>query len=131
MSTLLVPLKKDINRLRDEIIAIQQSRSDHDTDPENRHTSRTVHGVKTLVRTLNVKALALNSKFFAKLLKMGKTIENILPPSVSTAAEGASTIGTKALCTLATVGILVDLGNLILDATALAKIEKDSFKIVR
>lgn len=69
MSTLLVPLKKDINRLRDEIIAIQHSRSDHDTDPENRHTTRTVHGVKTLVRTLNVKALALNSKFFAKLLK--------------------------------------------------------------
>lgn len=127
MSTLLVPLKRDIDRLRDEIIAIQQSRSEHDTDPENRNAERIVHGVKTIIgsfRTLNVSALASNSKFFLQIQKIGETLKNVFPPSVSTAAKGAATIGTKALGTLAAVGILVDLGILISDATALAKIEK-------
>lgn len=127
MSTLLVPLKRDIDRLRDEIIAIQQSRSEHDTDPENRNTTRIVHGVKTIIgsfRTLNVNALASNSKFFLQIQKIGETLKNVFPSSVSTAAKGATTIGTKVLGTLAAVGILVDLGILISDATALAKIEK-------
>lgn len=127
MSTLLVPLKRDIDRLRDEIIAIQQSRSEHDSDPENRNATRIVHGVKTIIgsfRTLNVSALASNSKFFLQIQKIGETLKNVFPPSVSTAAKGAATIGTKALGTLAAVGILVDLGILISDATALAKIEK-------
>lgn len=72
ISTLLVPLKRDIDRLRDEIIAIQQSRSKHDNDPENRNATRIVHGVKTIVRSLrnvNEKDLASNSKFFSELLK--------------------------------------------------------------
>lgn len=127
MSTLLFPLKRDIDRLRDEIIAIQQSRSEHDSDHENRNAPRIAHGVKTLdgsFRTLNVNVLASNRKFFSELLIMGKTIENILPPSVSTAAKGAATIGTKAFGTLAAVGIIIDLGTLILDAVDLAKIEK-------
>lgn len=127
MSTLLVPLKRDIDRLRDEIIAIQQSRSEHDTDPENRNAERIVDGVKTIIgsfRTLDVRALASNSKFFLQIQKIGETLKNVVPPSVSTAAKGAATIGTKALGTLAAVGILVDLGILISDATDLAKIEK-------
>lgn len=127
MSTLLVPLKRDIDRLRDEIIANQQSRSEHDNDPETRNATRIVHGVKTIVRSLrnvNVKDLASNSKFFSKLLKMGNTIEDVLFPSVSTAAEGAAKIRTKDLGTMTAVEILTELVASISDAVDLPKIEK-------
>lgn len=67
MNTLLAPLKQDVDRLQEEIIAIQQSRSEQDADPDKRNVSRIVQGIKTIVgsmRTLNVKALASNSKVF-------------------------------------------------------------------
>lgn len=125
MSIFLVPLKQDVDRLQEEILAIQQSRSQH--DPENRNATRIVRNFKTLVgsmSTLNVQALAANSKVLSKLLKIGTALEGVVSPSVSTAVKGAAKIGTKALGTLVAVGILVDLGSLISDAVDLAEIEK-------
>lgn len=86
-----------------------------------------MQGIRTLVsgmNTLNVKALAWNSKDFPKLLKMSKTLEGVVSPSLSTATKGAAKIGTNALGTMTAVGIIVDLGILISDAVDLAKIEK-------
>lgn len=86
-----------------------------------------MQGIRTLVggmNTLNVKALAWNSKDFPKLLKMSKTLEGVVSPSLSTATKGAAKIGTNALGTMTAVGIIVDLGILISDAVNLAKIEK-------
>lgn len=55
---------------------------------------------------------------------MGNTIEDVLSPSVSTAAEGAAKIRTKALGTMTAVEILTELVASISDAVDLAKIEK-------
>lgn len=62
---------------------------------------------------------------------MSKALDDVVSPSVSTAAKGAAKISTNAMGTMTAVGILItlDFGALISDAVDLAKIEKG--KIVR
>lgn len=61
---------------------------------------------------------------------MSKALDDVVSPSVSTAAKGAAK-STNAMGTMTAVGILItlDFGALISDAVDLAKIEKG--KIVR
>lgn len=55
---------------------------------------------------------------------MSKALDDVVSPSVSTAAKGAAKISTNAMGTMTAVGILIDFGALISDAVDLAKIEK-------
>lgn len=55
---------------------------------------------------------------------MGKTIEDVLYPSVSIAAKGDAEIRAMTVGTMTAVGILVHLETLISDAVDLANIEK-------